>query len=112
LLRLASYGILRLAALVETDVLEERIASIIRVTRIGEQGTLAVFLRSVLQLLVNTSVVPSSHILVTLMVEALRSSETSVLTRATRSNTQEDGVFHRHRREYLKSYVALTIWAL
>jgi hypothetical protein len=34
-----SSGILRCVALVKTDVSEERIASIIRVTRIGELGT-------------------------------------------------------------------------
>jgi hypothetical protein len=51
-----------------------------------------------------TSVVPSSPILVTLMMEALRSSETPVLTRVTRRNTSEDGVLHSHRRENLKSY--------
>jgi hypothetical protein len=42
-----------------------------------------VFLRSVCRLLVTASVIPSSPILVTLMKEALSSSETSVLTRAT-----------------------------
>jgi hypothetical protein len=41
---------------------------------------------SLCQLLVTTSVVPSSPILVTLMKKALSSSETSVLTRATRRN--------------------------
>jgi hypothetical protein len=55
-------GMLRRVALVRTDVCEEFSASFIRVTRIGELGT--------------TSVVPSSPILVTLMKEALRSSET------------------------------------
>jgi hypothetical protein len=45
-----------------------------------------VFLRSVRRLLVAASVVRSSQILVTLMKEALGSSETSVLTRARRRN--------------------------
>jgi hypothetical protein len=37
---MASSGLLRRVALVSTDVSEERSASIIRVTRIGELGTL------------------------------------------------------------------------
>jgi hypothetical protein len=45
------------------------------------------------------------------MMETLRSPETSVLTRATRRNILEDGILHSHRRENLKSYIALTDWA-
>jgi hypothetical protein len=87
-------------SLLRTDVSEERCASIIKETRIDE--------RSVRRLLVITNVVPSSLILVTLMMERPRSSETSVLTRATRRNFTEYDILHSHRRENLKSYIALT----
>jgi hypothetical protein len=82
-----SSGMLCRVALIRTDVLVELSSSIIRVTRICELGTtLAVTSnrRSVHLLLVTDIVVPISPILVTLMKEALRSTETSVLTRVTR----------------------------
>jgi hypothetical protein len=51
--------------------------------------------------------VPSSPILVTLMMKAVRSYETSVLTRATPPNIPDDGILHSHLRENLKSSILL-----
>jgi hypothetical protein len=71
----------------------ERIASIIRVKRVSK--------------LVTANVVPSSPILFTLMM-AIRTFETSIFTKATRRHIPEDGILHSHRREDIKSYIALT----
>jgi hypothetical protein len=86
-----SSGMLRRVALVRTDF---------------------VFLRSLRRLLVTGNFVPSSPILVTLMMEALSPSKTLVLTRPTWCTIPEDGILHSHRRENLKSYIALTGWAM
>jgi hypothetical protein len=106
-LKMLSSGMLCHVALVRSDVSEEHITSIIRVTRISKLRTMIAVTSncSMLQLLVTSTVIPSSLILVTLIVEAIRSSETSVLTRATWCNIPEDGIFHSHCHENLKSYM-------
>jgi hypothetical protein len=63
-------------------------------------------------LLVAANAVPSSPNLSMMMMDGIRSSETSVLTVATRYHMPEDGILHSHRRENLKSYISLTGWAL
>jgi hypothetical protein len=87
--RMAPSGMWCRVALVRTVVSEEFSAYFIRVVKIVElKTTLAVtsnrrivFLRSVRRLLV-TANLPSSQILVILMMEALSSFETSVLTKS------------------------------
>jgi hypothetical protein len=77
---MVSSEMLRRVALVRTDVSEE---------------LSVLFLRSVRRFLVTANVVPSSPIFVALMMEALSSSEISVLTRATRRNIPEDAILQR-----------------
>jgi hypothetical protein len=83
-------------ALIRADVSEERFASVIKVL---------VFVRSVLQLLVTSNVVPSSLIPCALMMEAIRSSDMSVLTRDTQRNIPEGDIHHSHRRENIRSSI-------
>jgi hypothetical protein len=104
--------ILHRTAVVITDVSEERIATIIRVTRIGDLGTtLAVTGNrnplgrntSCLGQLLFTANVSRSRILVTLMMELIYSYEASVLTRATWRDISEDSILHSHSRGRLRS---------
>jgi hypothetical protein len=110
---------LRRVALVKTDVSEKTSTSVVKVTRTGELGTtlavtsnrrtlrrntvfgerkiskltkITTFLRS-MRLLLVTANFPVSLILVTLMMEALRSSETSVLSRSILRNIPENAIF-------------------
>jgi hypothetical protein len=81
-------------ALVRTDVSEEGIASIIKTKR-----------------MLVTANVPSPLILFTLMMETIRSSDTSVLTGATRREIPEEGILPSHRREHLKFYILVLVSA-
>jgi hypothetical protein len=65
------------------------------------------FLHKVLRLIVTAIYVPNSANLVTLMMEAISSSETQALTRTTRLNIPEDGiplyipvVFHLYQTDH------------
>jgi hypothetical protein len=78
---MASSGMLRRVALVRTDISEELSASIIRVTTIGELGTTLGVTSNRHRLLVTPNVVPTSPILVTLMMGAIRSSDMSDLNK-------------------------------
>jgi hypothetical protein len=80
---MAPSGMICRVALVKSDVSEEHSASFIR-ERIGEVETT----------LVATSVVPTSPILITLIMEALSPSETLVVTRVTRRNIPEDAILN------------------
>jgi tmRNA-binding protein len=64
----------------------------------------------VLLLLVTANIVPSLPIFVTLMTEAMHSSETSVLTRASLHNILEGSILHSHCHGNLKSYNILELF--
>jgi hypothetical protein len=51
-----------------------------------------------LLLLLTVIIIYSSPVLVSLIMGAISSSETSVLTRATRRNISEEGILHREQR--------------
>jgi hypothetical protein len=57
--------------------------------------------------LVTNNFYPSSQFLVALMMEALCSSETSVLATVTRRHVSEDDILHSHGRENLEFYITL-----
>jgi hypothetical protein len=90
---------LRRVVLVRADVSEELSSSTNKVTRFGELGTT---LAVTSNLLVTANAVPCSSILVTLIMEALSSSDTSVLTRATRRNFSDDDILETKKCSNLK----------
>jgi hypothetical protein len=83
---------LRRVALVRTDISDGRIASIISLTRFGELGTILAVTNNRCTLIRNTVS------LVILMMEAIRCTETSFLTRGTWCHIPEYVIVHSHRR--------------
>jgi hypothetical protein len=76
--------------------------------RLLECYAVKVFLYSVRRLLVSANVVPSSPILVIQIMEALGSFKISILTKATRHNSPEDGILHyRFRSNWPSSGVQI-----
>jgi hypothetical protein len=73
---MASSGMIRLVTLVRTGVTEQPMHAV-----------------------ASYGYVPRSPILFTLIMEAPRYSETSLLARATRRNIPEDAIIHSHPRE-------------
>jgi hypothetical protein len=70
-------------------------------TRIGKLGTTLTENGNridLLWLLVTANVIPTSQIIVTLMMEGARSSEILVLTRATGRKIPEDGILQNLNR--------------
>jgi hypothetical protein len=101
-------------SIVKTDILEERTASIFRVTKIVELGTtlLCEYFRSVRRFVVTANVVPISQIWVTLIMKALRSSVTSVLIRVTRSNIPEDSILHSLRSQRIPLFKVIRFFEI
>jgi hypothetical protein len=62
--------------------------------RLHDQDGELIFLRSVLQLLVNDNIISRSLIIHTLMMEAIRPSEASVLPTAAQRHVPEDSNLH------------------
>jgi hypothetical protein len=60
---------------------------------------------NMLRLLANADVIPTSLVVFTLNMEAIRYSEKSVLARAKGRNIPENDILHSHRRENLKTYL-------
>jgi hypothetical protein len=58
---------------------------------------------------VTANVVPNLPVLVTMMMETIRSSKCRFLTRVTRRNIAEDGILHSDRGENLKFYIVVSI---
>jgi hypothetical protein len=85
-------GALRHAAFVRTDISEERVTSIFGVEIISELARYE---------LVTANVLPNLLIVSTLMIEAIRSSDTSVHTRATRRRIREDDSLHIYTCSHL-----------
>jgi hypothetical protein len=97
-------------AVARTDDSKGSIVTIISVTGISQLGTALIVTsnRSTLRTSVpSLTVITNSSILFTLMMEAIRSSGKSVLTRATQRHISGDDIVHSHPRENLKFSITI-----
>jgi hypothetical protein len=88
-----------------TDVSGERIPSITRVIRIGDQGT-------TIEVTTETRCeeIQCTYCVVYYDDVDDTSLESSVSTRSTRLHIPEDDILHSHYREHLKSYTARALY--
>jgi hypothetical protein len=82
--------------------------------KIRERGTnVSRWLQTLCEPMYGRNVSPRAHVcssladFSTLKMKAIRSSETSVITRSTRRHIPEDGILHSHLRENLRSDVTI-----
>jgi hypothetical protein len=92
--------------LVRTDISEEHVASTFNAERISELGTMLVATSRLLMFFLALRFFPF------MKMEETCSTEMSAVKRPIRRHLPEGIILNSHRRENLKSYIALTGWAL
>jgi hypothetical protein len=108
--RIPSSEMWRYVPVIRTNAPEECIGAIIRVIRIGELRTSTVTSNPSTLRRKFTNVVPRYSIVVTLMMEAARSTETSVLRTATGRHFPKYGILHLNASSHCQDYCIAIIF--